>query len=302
MREHMHKINCHPCEQIKSAKQSIFKSGLPRIFYKNARGGILISILIFFTACQAPTSYSPELTKQEVDKEALYEQSVVDAVKARGGNPKSWRNHKNMRGQFEEVGERIEKAGAELCVQAHLQKNGCYYYFKLSRDEDINSKSDGKNIIIFTGMMRFVENDDELAVVMAHEFAHNLMGHVKMQSQNAAYGKILGMALDALAGSEGLSTDGEISKTGEEMGTATYGIDFEKEADYVGMYVVARAGYDMSKAGNLWRRLSIEEPEGIYNSVTHPSNPERFVALQKTIYEINYKRQHHLPLLPDFKQ
>lgn len=262
---------------------------------------ILALFLIFLTACQAPTTYSPELSKQEVTSEAAYQQSVVDTVKAQGGRPKAWKNHKNMRGQFEDVGERIEKAGAELCVAAHLQKNGCYYYFKMSRDEEINSQADGKNIIIFTGMMRFVENDDELAAVMAHEFAHDLMGHVQAQKKNAILGKVLGLAVDALASSQGLDTDGEIAKAGTEIGTLTYSIDFEKEADYIGMYVMARAGYDLSKAGNLWRRMSIEDSEGVYSSATHPSNPERFVALQKTINEINYKRKHHLPLVPDFK-
>lgn len=259
-------------------------------------------IFAFLAACQAPTTKSPELNEQEVSNEEFNQQRMVDDVVARGGKPKAWKNQKNMRGQFEAVGEAVEKAGADICREAGLQRNGCYYYFRLLRDEDINAKADGKNIIIYTGMMRFVENDDELAAVMAHEFAHNLMGHIKAQRKNATYGRLFGMALDAIAESQGLSSDGEITSIAEEIGVSTYSIDFEKEADYIGMYVLARAGYNLSKAGNLWRRMSIEEPDSIYRSVTHPSNPERFVALQKTISEINYKRKHKLPLLPDFKQ
>lgn len=276
MREHMH--------------EAIFKNSF------------FVIIFAFFAACQAPTTNSPELSKQEVSNEEFNQQRMVDEVIARGGKPKAWRNQKNMRGQFEAVGEIVEKAGAQICVESHLQRNGCYYFFRLLRDEDINAKADGKNIIIYTGMMRFVENDDELAAVMAHEFAHNLMGHIKAQSKNATYGKLLGMALDAIVDSQGLSSDGEITEVAEGIGISTYSIDYEKEADYIGMYVLARAGYDLSKAGSLWRRMSIEDPDAIYSSSTHPSNPERFVALQKTIYEINYKRKHHLPLVPDFKQ
>lgn len=253
------------------------------------------------TSCQAPTSYSPELTKQEIHNEEISQQRMVDEIQARGGKPKAWKNRKNMRKQFESVGERIEKAGAEICVEAHLQKNGCYYYFKTNQNDEINSQADGKNIIIFTGMMRFVESDDELAAIMAHEFAHNLMGHVNAQNKNATFGKILGFAVDAIADSQGLDTDGEITKAGAEIGALSYSVDFEKEADYIGIYVLARAGYDIKSAANLWRRMSIEDPEGIYNSVTHPSNSARFVALQKAIYEINYKRKHQVPLIPDFK-
>lgn len=300
MQEHMHNINSCHCEP-KVKQSNWLNHGLPRIFYKNTRNDVLILFLLFLTACQVPTSYSPKLGKEEVMDESLYEQGIVDEVSARGGKPKPWKNHKNMRKQFEDVGERIEKAGAEICVGEHLQKNGCYYYFKLSQNEEINSRADGKNIIIYNGMMRFVESDDELAIVMAHEFSHNLMGHSKAQNKNATIGKILGVALDAFVDSQGLSSGGQITQGGEEIGTATYSTDFEKEADYVGMYVLARAGYDLTKAANLWRRLSIDDPDGIYTSVSHPSNPERFLALQKTISEIRYKREHHLPLLPDFK-
>ncbi len=253
------------------------------------------------TACQAPKSYTPELSSEEIKAEQTSQQRMVDEINARGGQPKAWKNRKNMRKQFETVGERIEKAGAEICVGLHLQKNGCYYYFKLVRDEEINSLADGKNIVIFTGMMRFVESDDELAVVMAHEFAHNLMGHVSAQKNNATFGMLVGLAADAIADSQGLNTHGELGKAGTEIAVLTYGVDFEKEADYVGIYVMAKAGYDINQAAKLWRRMSIEDPEGIYNSVTHPSNAARFVALQKAAKEIYYKRKNRIPLLPDLK-
>ncbi|MEQ1789781.1 MAG: M48 family metallopeptidase [Rickettsiales bacterium] len=253
------------------------------------------------TACQSPTAYTPELTQEEISAEEISQQKMVDKIQAQGGLPKAWQNHKNMRKQFERVGMNIEKAGAEICRELHLQKNGCYYYFKLARNEAINSKADGENIVIFTGMMRFAQSDDELAVVMAHEFTHNLMGHVRAQKNNATFGMLFGMAADALADSQGINMGGEMTKVGTEIGTLTYSVSFEKEADYIGLYVLARAGYDINRAPELWRRMSIEDPDAIYSSITHPSNPARFVALQKAVTEIEYKRKHHIPLLPDFK-
>ena len=41
----------------------------------------------------------------------------------------------------------------------------------------INAWSDGDNIAVTEAMLEFVHNDDELAFVMAHEFAHNLLHH-----------------------------------------------------------------------------------------------------------------------------
>ncbi len=260
---------------------------------------VIASMLL--AACQAPTSYSPELTAEEIHAEELAQQQMVSGIQARGGLPKAWRNHKNMRKQFEEVGGRIEKSGAEICRELNLQENGCYYYFRLSREDELNSYADGKNIVIYTGMMRFVENDDELATIMAHEFSHNLMGHVKAQKNNATIGMILGVAADALASTQGVNMGGEFTKAGTEIGTLRYSIEFEKEADYIGLYIMARAGYNIKAAPKLWRRMSIENPEAIYSSTTHPSNASRFVALQKAVYEINYKRKNRIPQLPDFK-
>lgn len=256
-----------------------------------------LAMLLF--ACAKPTTLSPALSDAEIQDEQMQQQRIVDAVKAKGGLPKPWKNHKNMRKQFETVGEKIEKAGAEICVAMNLQANGCYFYFTLNRSDELNSHADGKNIVIYTGMMRFVENDDELAVVMAHEFSHNLMGHIKAEKNNATVGMLFGMAVDAIAASQGISTYGTGADIGEDAAVLHYSADFEKEADYVGLYVMAKAGYDISKAPYLWRRMSIENPEDIYNSSTHPSNPERFVAMQKSIYEIEYKRKNKIPLVPD---
>lgn len=273
----------------------VYISELPKLFF-------IVLCCACLVACQMPAAYSPDLAPQEIHAEELRQQQMVDKIKVRGGLPKSWRNHDNMRGQFEEVGERIEKAGAEICRELHLQENGCYYYFKMNRNDEINSQADGKNVIVYAGMMRFIENDDELAVVMGHEFSHNLMGHVGAQKTNATLGMLVGVAADAIADSQGINMHGEMTKVGAEIGALTYSVDFEKEADYIGLYVMARAGYDIKRAPLLWRRMSIEDPKGIYNSLTHPSNAVRSVALQKAIAEIEYKRKHHIQLLPDFKQ
>lgn len=197
-----------------------------------------------------------------------------------------------MQKQFERVADRIEKAGAKLCKDMGLpkQKRRCYFYFDTDRALNINAYANGTYIVINRGMQRFVENDDEMAVVMAHEMAHNLMGHTDAKLHNAYVGAVIGALLfNTLEG----------AKTGAEAAVVAYSESFEDEADYVGLYVMARAGYDVRQAPQFWRRMSIEEPNGVYNSITHPSNAERFVALQKGVEEIEFKRTHGKPLLPE---
>ena len=80
-----------------------------------------VQILLFFAfplclaSCNAPTSYIPELTKEEIRAEEIRQKQMVDEINERGGGlPKTWKNRKNMLKQFETVGERVEKAGAEI--------------------------------------------------------------------------------------------------------------------------------------------------------------------------------------------
>ena len=264
----------------------------------------LFSALWLLAACQTPTTYAPTLTADEIRAEEANQQRMVDEIQAQGGTKKKWKNRSDMRKQFERVAERIEEAGADVCRELGLPKlkRSCYYYFDILRNDDLNARADGRSIIVNSGMIRFTENDDELAGILGHELAHNLMAHLDATRNNALAGGVVGLMVDAIAASQGVSTNGDFTRTGMEAGVLSYSIPFEQEADYIGLYIMARAGYNPARAPYLWRRMSLEYPDTIYSAKTHPSNAARFVALQKTIDEIAYKRKHRLPLLPDVKQ
>lgn len=264
---------------------------------------VIAPCLWFLAACQAPTTYTPQISKQELAAEQERQQQIVDKIKEQGGRKKNWRRKKNIRKQFERVADRLEEPAAKLCRALHIQKEReCYYHFKMSRSEDIGAYADGDNVTIQSGMMHFIENDNELAVVMAHEIAHNMMGHIEAGKMNTMAGVLLGLAVDAIASSQGVNTGGEFAETGADIGHLSYSQSFEAEADYVGLYIMARSGYDVRKAPDFWRRMAAINPDGIYNGVTHPTSAERFIGLQKTVNEIRYKRKHRIALLPDFKQ
>lgn len=59
----------------------------------------------------------------------------------------------------------------------------------MSLGDDLNAWADGRNIVVTARMMRFAATDDELAFVVAHEMAHNLLGHAaKLRSFTALFG------------------------------------------------------------------------------------------------------------------
>jgi predicted Zn-dependent protease len=112
-----------------------------------------------------------------------------------------------------------------------------------------------------------------LALVLGHEFAHDVLHHKRRLDEK-------GFARDVL---------GEFGSTPASHMVA------EKEADYVGLYLSARAGYDISQAPDFWRRF----PAAIGDfSFSHPGNAERAAALAATRDEILAKRERREPLVP----
>ena len=172
----------------------------------------------------------------------------------------------------------------------------CQMPLALLRRDELNAYADGTNVYFTMGMLRFVENDDELALILSHEMAHNIRGHIESQQTNMLIGGLIGAVIGGLAG----STDTTFSDIGQEAGALAYSQEFESEADYVGVYLAGRAGYDVSQAAYLWRRLGAENPRSIHlEGMTHPSTTVRFKIVQKAGEEVARKRDRGLPLIPE---
>ena len=84
-----------------------------------------------------------------------------------------------------------------------------------------------------------------------------------------------------------------------------YSQDFEREADYLAVYFVARAGVDLSGLEAFWRRMA--EGAG-YQSLqpqedgSHPSYPERAVRLRAALLEVQGKIERREALMPNVRR
>ena len=76
------------------------------------------------------------------------------------------------------------KRGDETLFLNIQQEKICGYPVVLRESDAVNAFADGKRIMITKGMMRFAQDDQDLALVIAHELGHNVMGHLDKRQTN----------------------------------------------------------------------------------------------------------------------
>jgi len=176
-----------------------------------------------------------------------------------------------------------------------IPEQTCGYPLLFDSDDAFNAYANGKSIIVHAGLLRGVETDEELAMVIAHELAHNTQGHIQAKGANMAVGTFFGLLLYGLTG---VNVTGSL----QQIGAQAYSQSFEFEADYVGLYYSARAGYGIKDPPYLWRKMSLRAPGQINYGSSHPSNAERFQALRATVQEIEAKRAAGQELAPEYER
>lgn len=200
----------------------------------------------------------------------------------------------------------VVQRGVNMIPISMVRDKICGYGIKYNQKMEINAFADGYAVYMQRGMYRFIESDEELATVIGHELAHNSMLHIDKFKWNSSIPIIAGIAAELANAFYGTDIDTDSIDTLHGYTRLIYAPSFEREADYVGLYMIARAGFDTSKSANFWRRMSAEHAGESGVDVeflnSHPSNPDRFISLEKAHKEIMHKKRHSLPLLPKMEQ
>ena len=199
---------------------------------------------------------------------------------------------------------KVDRKGEILTFDIN-QKKICNYPIIFTRDKIVNAYADGKSIIMTQGMVDYAKDDNEIAMVIAHELAHNDRGHLDAKKKNTLVMGSIGMILDLMmiyysGGTAG--GDAQNTEMWSKIGSEAYSVEFEKDADYGGLYYAYRAGYDISQVKNFWERIGSENPRQIAISSTHPATAERYLQIEKTVDEIKKKKVDGLALVQNEKE
>ena len=164
--------------------------------------------------------------------------------------------------------------------------------YVLRGDRVVNAAATrGNFVFVWTGMLHTVRNDGELAAVLAHEMGHVLANHTQPTPSEEASeimasvgGNVASQVVavqgpyGALSGIAGLLTQEAIKAFIVNPESQRK----EHEADQIGLFLMADAGYDPHNAIGLWTTMSqqgtgAEVPTFLSS---HPANDERIAELE----------------------
>ena len=177
-----------------------------------------------------------------------------------------------------EVGQKI----VAVCDRRDIE-----YHFTVIESDQINAfAAPGGYIYFYTGLLREMKDESEMAAVMAHEISHVVARHSVKRIQ-----AVLGVAAayQLAFGSEGASeiVDAAIN-IGMGLAFSSYSRENEREADQYGLHYLVKAGYDPRGALGMYETLARLGGGGASNvfeqlSSTHPETKERIANARALI-------------------
>jgi predicted Zn-dependent protease len=142
-------------------------------------------------------------------------------------------------------------------------------------------------LAVLTGLLEFVNSDDELATVLGHEMAHALAHHaserIAMNPSDLDALRAVGGRLRSLDEPRRQSLISLLS-AGAVLQSLSYNRFQESEADHIGVFLMTFAGYDPEAAVAFWERMreasagSIRLPEILSD---HPTDARRLAQLRQ---------------------
>jgi predicted Zn-dependent protease len=233
---------------------------------------IILTVWCLAAACATPTPISVDeaLTAENEEKmlwrRAQEEQTVLD----------------NSGWLYRNAELELYLNGVAARLEAFADSPDISFKIKIINDPNLNAFAFPNGVIyVHTGVLARMENEAQLAALLAHEMTHctqrhslRVLGTLKNRPKFMA---ALQQSVEKIAMAQDLAR--VLGVNGSMAAVTGYTRELEAEADCGGLDLMAKAGYDPRQALNLFEHLRQEiEIEGIkepYFFGTHPSVQQR---------------------------
>lgn len=146
----------------------------------------------------------------------------------------------------------------------------------------------GGKVVVYTGILNVTKNEDALAVVMGHELAHALAQHGNERMSQGLVAQLGLTSLEVALSQKPTQTRNMVmaaAGAGAQLGVLLpFSRKHESEADEIGLYLMAMAGYNPKEAAPFWERMNktggSRPPEFLS---THPDPTKRSEKLKSLV-------------------
>ncbi len=185
---------------------------------------------------------------------------------------------------------RVLRRGQPVDLQVPLTL-ACAFAIDIGNAPNVNAYTDGRRIMMTRGLLDALPGDDDVAVILARELAHNVLQHPRQLQQTATLSGVIDSLLPLKPDPASYTGSSGIKPTPEKM---------DQEADRLALFMLARAGYDPLNLSKVSQRLAEIAPSSQINSYSalHPWTEERRTLVQAIVKEIRQKQAAKKPLVP----
>jgi len=201
------------------------------------------------------------------------------------------------------ITEYVNRVGQNLVRNSDAQVP---FTIKVIDSDEVNAFAlPGGFFYVNSGLILRAQEESELAGVMAHEISHVTARH---GTKNATKGEIMQLATIPLIllGPGGWAGYGlyEALQLAIPLSYLKFSRDSEKEADFLGIQYMYKAGYDPNSYVTFFERIQADEKRrpGTIPKVfsTHPPTPDRIADAQKEIARILPEKDEYIVTTSEF--
>ena len=182
--------------------------------------------------------------------------------------------------------ERVQRIGMRIAKATGLKLDWKFYAIEKPDVPNAFCLANG-HVFVYSGILKYASNDDQLATVMAHEIGHAVAHHVAEQVSVALMTQLVTTAA-AIAIQHNVHSSSEQTAymlalgLGANLGVVLpYSRMMESEADHIGLVLMTKACYDPREAVAFWKKFAKKGGEPPVYFSTHPSSAQRVANLKK---------------------
>lgn len=181
-----------------------------------------------------------------------------------------------------EYNQALDRCGKAIAKASNVDDFD-WQFVVLETDEQNAFCLPGGKVAVYSGIMKLMKNEAELAFVVAHEVGHAIARH---SGERLSWGYL--QSFGAMLIEQGLNSEAasSIYGIGTNLGVMLpFSRSNESEADLIGLLLMAKAGYDPAASVQFWSRFgsgsSTDKLSGLLS--THPCDADRIAAMKENM-------------------